>query len=47
MATKSGMKPVHPGEVLREELDELGISANASSPVGRASLPYPVFSSAN
>ena len=29
MATKSGMKPVHPGEVLREELDELGISANA------------------
>ena len=29
MATKSGMNPVHPGEVLREELDELDISANA------------------
>ena len=29
MATKSGMNPVHPGEVLREELDELGASANA------------------
>ena len=27
--TKSGMNPVHPGEVLREELDDLGISANA------------------
>ncbi len=23
------MRPVHPGEVLREELDELGLSANA------------------
>ena len=27
--TKSGMSPVHPGEVLREELDDLGLSANA------------------
>ena len=27
--TKSGMRAVHPGEVLREELDELGLSANA------------------
>ena len=27
--TKSGMNPVHPGEVLREELDDLGLSANA------------------
>ena len=25
----NGMRPVHPGEVLREELDELGLSANA------------------
>ena len=29
MTTKSGMNPVHPGEVLREELDDLGLSANA------------------
>ena len=27
--TKNGMNPVHPGEVLREELDDLGVSANA------------------
>ena len=29
MAGKSEMTPVHPGEVLREELDSLGLSANA------------------
>ncbi|MYB32143.1 MAG: HigA family addiction module antidote protein, partial [Acidobacteria bacterium] len=29
MTTKSGMAPVHPGEVLREELSELGLSARA------------------
>ena len=29
MTTKSGMAPVHPGEVLRDELDEIGLSANA------------------
>ena len=29
MITKSGMTPVHPGEVLREELDDIGVSANA------------------
>ena len=29
MTTKSGMRPVHPGDVLREELDDLGLSANA------------------
>ena len=29
MAGKSEMTPVHPGEVLREELDDLGLSANA------------------
>ena len=26
---KSGMRPVHPGEILREELEELGMSAKA------------------
>ena len=31
MGTKNGMKPVHPGEVLRDELEELGLSANALS----------------
>ena len=25
---KSGMRPVHPGEILREELEELSLSAN-------------------
>lgn len=25
----NGMRPVHPGEILREELEELGMSANA------------------
>ena len=29
MSIKNGMPPVHPGEILREELDELGLSANA------------------
>lgn len=31
MTPKNRMKPVHPGEILREELDELGMSANALS----------------
>ena len=40
---KNGMKPVHPGEVLRDELDELGLSANALSkalglPVNRVTM---------
>ena len=26
---KNGMRPVHPGEILREELEELGMSAKA------------------
>ncbi len=26
---KNGMRAVHPGEILREELEELGISAKA------------------
>ena len=29
MDTKNGMRPVHPGEILREELDALGLPANA------------------
>ncbi len=31
MGTKNGMRPVHPGEILRDELEELGLSANALS----------------
>ena len=31
MRASNGMRPVHPGEVLAEELDELGLSANALS----------------
>ncbi len=30
MDARNGMRrPVHPGEILREELDTLGLSANA------------------
>ncbi len=29
MSASNGMKPVHPGEILGEELQEIGISANA------------------
>ena len=43
MNVKNGMRPVHPGEVLREELDELGLSANALTraldvPVNRVTM---------
>ena len=43
MYAKNGMRPVHPGEVLRDELDELGLSANALSkalgvPVNRVTM---------
>lgn len=31
MNARSGMRPVHPGEVLRDELDALRLSANALS----------------
>lgn len=31
MVIKNGMRPVHPGEILADELDELGLSANALS----------------
>ena len=29
MSVTNGMRPVHPGEILAEELQELGMSANA------------------
>ena len=43
MNARNGMRPVHPGEVLRDELDELGLSANALSkalgvPVNRVTM---------
>ena len=43
MNAKNGMRPVHPGEILRDELDELGLSANALSkalgvPVNRVTM---------
>ena len=31
MIPKNGMRPVHPGEILREELETIGLSANALS----------------
>ena len=43
MTPSNGMRPVHPGEILREELDGLGLSANALSkalgvPVNRVTM---------
>ncbi len=40
---QNGMRPVHPGEILRDELDALGLSANALSkqlgvPVNRITM---------
>ena len=29
MSVRNGMRPVHPGEILGEELEELGMSASA------------------
>ena len=31
MPPKNGMRPVHPGEILRDELETLNLSANALS----------------
>lgn len=28
MSVRNGMRPVHPGEILRHEIEELGLSAN-------------------
>ena len=33
MLANNGLRPVHPGEILREELDELGVSASALAEV--------------
>ena len=43
MNARNGMRPVHPGEILREELDMLGLSANALAkalgvPVNRVTM---------
>ena len=43
MKARNGMRPVHPGEILREELDTLGLSASALSkaldvPVNRITM---------
>ncbi len=43
MNARNGMRPVHPGEILREELDSIGLSANALSkalgvPVNRITM---------
>ena len=43
MNVRSGMRPVHPGEILREELNLLGLSANTLSkalgvPVNRITM---------
>ena len=43
MNAKNSMRAVHPGEVLRDELEELGLSANALSkalgvPVNRVTM---------
>ena len=43
MNARNGMRPVHPGEILREELDTLGLSASALSkaldvPVNRITM---------
>ena len=33
MYTRNGMRPVHPGEILREELNTIGLSANVRTVV--------------
>lgn len=43
MNPRNGMRPVHPGEILREEIDALGLSANELSkelgvPVDRVAM---------
>ena len=43
MNARNGMRPVHPGELLREELETIGLSANALSkaldvPVNRITM---------
>ena len=43
MDARNGMRPVHPGEILRDELDALGLPANALAdalgvPVNRVTM---------
>ena len=43
MNAKNGLRPVHPGEILRDEIDALGLSANALAsalgvPVNRVTM---------
>ena len=43
MNARNGMRPVHPGEILHEELDTFGLSANALAkalgvPVNRTTM---------
>ncbi|MCY4486871.1 MAG: HigA family addiction module antitoxin [Deltaproteobacteria bacterium] len=43
MNARNGMRPVHPGEILRDELDALGLRANALAdalgvPVNRVTM---------
>ena len=43
MNTRNGMRPVHPGEILRDEIDALDLSANALAsalgvPVNRVTM---------
>ncbi len=43
MNTRNGMRPVHPGEILRDEIEALDLSANALSkalgvPVNRVTM---------
>ena len=41
MSPKNGMRPVHPGEILRDELKTLDLSANAlSKGARRAGEPH-------
>ncbi len=37
MPVRSGMSPVHPGEILADELQELGLTANALA--GKLAVP--------
>ena len=39
MGIRNGMRPVHPGEILSEELEELGMSASALARASGMSLP--------
>ena len=44
MNTRNGMRPVHPGDILREEIETLGLSAEPGQGLGAASLLDPLAS---